>query len=131
LVETASVRVLQIDSSPCDAELIAALLADRGYSVRLAPEGLLGLGWLEREPPDLVILDPDLPDVDGFDLCQRIRELSSVPILMLSASFGDAMAVRGLEAGADDVLPRTIGLRELVARLEAVLRRSRSARRPH
>jgi two-component system KDP operon response regulator KdpE len=121
-------RVLQIDSSPWDGELMAAVLVDRGYIVQLAAEGLVGLGLLEREPPDAVILDPVLPDVDGFDLCQRIRELSRVPILMLSARYDEATIVRGLGAGADDVLPRTIGLGELLARLEAVLRRSSSAR---
>ena len=116
-------RVLQIDSSPWDGELMAAVLVDRGYIVQLAAEGLVGLGLLEREPPDAVILDPVLPDVDGFALCQRIRELSRVPILMLSARYDEATIVRGLGAGADDVLPRTIGLGELLARLEAVLRR--------
>ena len=118
-------RVLLIDSGSYDALLIATALGEQGYRVRVAPAGMQGLGLLKGESPDVVILDPRLPDVDGFELCQRIREVSRVPILMLSTRFDETEVVRGLGAGADDVLPRTIGLDELLARLEAVLRRSR------
>jgi DNA-binding response OmpR family regulator len=118
-------RVLLIDSSPYDGVLIATALSQRGYMVRVASAGLLGLGLLKGDAPDVVILDPRLPDVDGFELCQRIRELSRVPVLMLSTRFDKTDVVRGLGVGADDVLTRSVGLDELLARLEALMRRSR------
>ena len=129
LTDNRTARVLLIESNRWDGELIAAVLVERGYTVRMVAQGLVGLGILAREPPDVIILDPDLVDVDGFALCQRMRELSTLPILLLSNGYDESVVVRGLGAGADDVLPRTIGLSELLARLEAILRRARPTRR--
>jgi DNA-binding response OmpR family regulator len=90
-----------------------------------APNGASGLQILQREGADTVILDLGLPDVDGLDLCQHIREFSSVPIVMLTARNQTQDIVRGLEVGADDYIPKPFAQSELLARIQAILRRSR------
>ena len=90
-----------------------------------------GLRRLAAEPFDAVLLDVMLPDLDGFEVCRRIRAGSDVPVLMLTARGQDEDRIVGLELGADDYLPKPFNPRELLARLRAILRRRRPGRRPH
>jgi len=115
--------VLVIDDDEKLNTLLAEYLGRFGFTVRTAALPEIGLRLLRSESPDIVILDVMLPGMDGFAVCRRIRETSQVPIVMLTAR-GDVMdRVVGLELGADDYLPKPFEPRELLARLQAVLRR--------
>ncbi len=118
-------RVLIIDDDERLGELLTEYLGRFGFDVRTAAHPDAGLRLLKSDSPDIVILDVMLPDVDGFAVCRRIRETSRVPIVMLTAR-GDVMdRIVGLELGADDYLPKPFEPRELVARIQAVLRRGK------
>jgi DNA-binding response OmpR family regulator len=120
-----NVRVLIIDDDERLGELLHEYLGRFGFDVRAAAHPDAGLRLLKSEAPDIVILDVMLPDMDGFAVCRRIRETSRVPIVMLTAR-GDVMdRIVGLELGADDYLPKPFEPRELVARIQAVLRRGK------
>jgi DNA-binding response OmpR family regulator len=123
-------RILLIEDDRRLAEMVSNYLGGAGFQTVVARSGGAGLTLHEREPFDLLILDLMLPDMDGLEVCRRIRAKSSTPILMLTAR-GDAMdRVVGLEMGADDYLPKPFEPRELLARLRALLRRAKSDRRP-
>src|SRR5258708_12445602 len=110
--------------------MVAEYLGKAGFHVIHAENGTRGLALHEREPADAVTLDLMLPDTDGLEICRLIRARSDSPILMLTAR-GDAMdRVVGLEMGADDYLPKPFEPRELLARLRAILRRSRAGSKP-
>jgi DNA-binding response OmpR family regulator len=116
-------RVLLIDDDETLNALLTEYLGRFGLSVRAVAHPDEGLRALKADPPDLVVLDVMLPGMDGFAVCRKIREGSGVPIVMLTAR-GDVMdRVVGLELGADDYLPKPFEPRELVARIQAVLRR--------
>lgn len=116
-------RILMIEDDERLAGMVAEYLGAAGFRVTHRPEALPGLDLLRREPFAALILDVMLPDLDGFEVCRRVRAGSDMPILMLTAR-GDAMdRVVGLELGADDYLPKPFEPRELLARLRAVLRR--------
>ena len=118
-------KLLIIDD---DQTLVTALklyLSKGGYEVITAGNGLEGLQALYNERPDLVILDIMMPKMDGWEVCKRIRELSDVPIIMLTARDQETDRVTGLKMGADDYIAKPFSLKELEARLEAVLRRTR------
>jgi DNA-binding response OmpR family regulator len=118
-------RILLIEDDPELAEMVKSYLGEAGYSVSVAGRGEIGLAILAREPFDSIILDLMLPDMDGLEICRRIRARGRTPILMLTAR-GDAMdRIIGLELGADDYLPKPFEPRELLARLRAVLRRTK------
>jgi two-component system phosphate regulon response regulator OmpR len=121
-------RVLMIDDDGRLASMLASYLGARGFTVEHRENGRAGLDALEHgDPFEAVILDVMLPDLDGFEICRRIRARSQIPILMLTAR-GDATdRIVGLEIGADDYLPKPFEPRELVARLSAILRRARPA----
>ena len=122
-------RVLLIEDDSRLAGMVAEYLGKAGFHVIHAENGARGLTLHAREPVDVVILDLMLPDADGLDICRQIRARSDSPILMLTAR-GDPMdRVVGLEMGADDYLPKPFEPRELLARLRAILRRSRSGPR--
>jgi two-component system KDP operon response regulator KdpE len=111
-----------------DAKLVEALklyLRKAGYEVIAAANGLEGLQNMYAHRPDLIILDVMMPRMDGWEACRRIREISDVPIIMLTARGQESEKVRGLKLGADDYLAKPFGLKELEARVEAVLRRTR------
>src|SRR5262249_28149209 len=109
------------------AEMIRDYLGRAGFRVERAGNGTAGLTLQAREAFDAIILDLMLPDMDGLDVCRKIRARAVIPILMLTAR-GDAMdRVIGLEMGADDYLPKPFEPRELLARLRAILRRNKSA----
>ena len=125
-----SERILLIEDDARLAGMVRDYLGGAGYRVERAENGASGLTAHARVPFDAIILDLMLPDMDGLDVCRKIRERASVPILMLTAR-GDAMdRIIGLEIGADDYLPKPFEPRELLARLRAILRRSRSVEGP-
>lgn len=119
-------RVLLIEDDPRLADMVRDYLALSGYRVTHASTGTTGLALLDRDVFDLMILDLMLPDMDGLEVCRRVRAKAETPILMLTAR-GDAMdRIVGLEMGADDYLPKPFEPRELLARLKAILRRGRA-----
>ena len=119
-----SARVLIIEDDPRLAEMVQTYLGGAGFSVAVAPNGAEGIARHGRESFDAVLLDLMLPDMDGLEVCRKLRERHATPILMLTAR-GDAMdRVVGLEMGADDYLPKPFEPRELLARLRAILRRT-------
>jgi len=118
-------RILLIEDDPELAEMVKSYLGDAGFSVSVAGRGETGIAMNAREPFDSIILDLMLPDMDGLEVCRRIRARGRTPVLMLTAR-GDAMdRIIGLELGADDYLPKPFEPRELLARLRAVLRRAK------
>jgi DNA-binding response OmpR family regulator len=120
-------RVLFIDDDERLSGLLTTYLRRFGFAVRAVPHPEQGLRALKTDPPDIVILDVMLPDVDGFTLCRRIRESNRIPIIILTARGDVTDRIVGLELGADDYLPKPFEPRELVARMQAVLRRGASA----
>jgi two-component system, OmpR family, phosphate regulon response regulator OmpR len=122
-------RVLLIEDDARLAAMVSEYLSAAGYRVTLAVSGTSGLERLAREPFDALVLDLSLPDIDGLEVCRRLRARMDVPVLMLTAR-GDATdRIVGLEIGADDYLPKPFEPRELLARLKAILRRGRTAQR--
>jgi two-component system, OmpR family, KDP operon response regulator KdpE len=116
-------RILVVDD---DRQLLRALrinLATRGYEVQLAPDGSTALALAARQPPDLVIVDLGLPDMDGVEVVQGIRGWSTVPVIVLSARHLEQSKVRALDAGADDYVTKPFGMDELLARVRAAMRR--------
>ncbi|CCE97528.1 putative two component transcriptional regulator [Sinorhizobium fredii HH103] len=116
-------RVLIVDDDTRLSAMLADYLSGNGYTVQTAATSTAGLTDLSRRAPDAVILDVMLPDLDGFETCRRIRAVSDVPILMLTAKGEETDRIVGLELGADDYLPKPFNPRELLARLKAILRR--------
>src|SRR5207249_10104993 len=104
--------------------LVTELLERAGLSVEQAEDGRSGLRALHKTPPDLVVLDVSMPDLDGWQTLERIRDLSEVPVLMLTARGEELERGRGLQAGADDYVVKPFGRQELVARVQALLRRA-------
>src|SRR6266480_1790526 len=119
-------RVLVIDDDADIRALVAELLGRAGLSVEEAPDGRAGLRAFHKSPPDLVVLDVSMPELDGWQTLERIRDLSDVPVLMLTARGAELERVRGLQAGADDYMVKPFGRQELIARVQALLRRARS-----
>ncbi len=118
-------RILLIEDDPRLAHMLRDYLESAGYRVAYAATGGQGLETMEREPIDALILDLMLPDMDGLDVCRRLRAKNETPILMLTARGDPTDRVLGLELGADDYLPKPFEPRELLARLKAILRRTR------
>jgi DNA-binding response OmpR family regulator len=123
--------ILLVEDDDRLAAMVAEYLAPHGLEVTVAPTAEQGLSLLERGGFAAVLLDVMLPDLDGFEVCRRIRAASEVPVLMLTARGDDTDRIVGLELGADDYLPKPFNPRELLARLRAILRRRQDApRRP-
>jgi len=121
-------RLLIIDDDEKLNKLLTDYLGKMGFEVMSATLPSQGLEKLERETPDLVILDVMLPEMDGFEVCRTIRQSSTIPVIMLTAR-GEVMdRVVGLEIGADDYLPKPFEPRELVARIQSILRRVQAKR---
>ncbi|RVG56342.1 DNA-binding response regulator [Sinorhizobium meliloti] len=116
-------RVLIVDDDTRLSAMLSDYLSGNGYTVDTAATATVGIAELGRRNPDVVILDVMLPDIDGFETCRRIRAVSDVPILMLTAKGEETDRIVGLELGADDYLPKPFNPRELLARLKAILRR--------
>ncbi len=120
-------RVLVIDDDEDIRTLVVELLRRSGLEVDQADDGRAGLRVFHQSPPDLVVLDVSMPDLDGWQTLERIRDLSDVPVIMLTARGAELERVRGLQAGADDYMVKPFGRQELVARVQALLRRSRTS----
>ena len=110
------------------AAMVKEYLGEAGLRVEVAGDGKTGVEWLARQPWDVVVLDLMLPDMDGLEVCRRLRAASDTPVLMLTARGDTADRVVGLELGADDYLAKPFEPRELLARLRALLRRRAGAR---
>jgi len=121
--------VLVVEDEASIASFVSLYLKNAGYSVRTAATGGEALTQAASDPPSLIVLDLMLPDVDGIEVCRRIRASSDIPILMLTARDEDVDKIIGLEVGADDYLTKPFNPRELVARAKSILRRSGSERR--
>jgi DNA-binding response OmpR family regulator len=119
-------RVLVVEDEEDVRALIVTLLDRAGFEVSEAGDGRHALHTFYEVEPDLVVLDVAMPDLDGWDVLQRIRDLANTPVLMLTAQADESARVRGLGAGADDYLTKPFGRQELVARVRALLRRSGS-----
>lgn len=119
-------KILVIDDELNILELVKLYLGREGYQVETVPTGTEALAKFHQVNPDLVILDVMLPGIDGFEVCRQIRAMSNVPILMLTARREDVDKIVGLEMGADDYLTKPFNPRELIARIKAILRRSKA-----
>ncbi len=117
-------RILLVDDELPILRAVTPLLRSRGYEVRSVVTGAGALTEMEADPPDLLIVDLGLPDVDGFEICRRVRERSAVPIIVLSARHSEKDKVQALDLGADDYVTKPFGPDELLARVRACLRRS-------
>ncbi|MFZ6005584.1 MAG: response regulator [Actinomycetota bacterium] len=117
-------RILLIEDDPSIREQMAALLRDEGYTTDEAPTANDGLALFQRRPTDCVLVDVNLPDLDGFEICRRLRAQSDVPIIMVTARSDSFDVVAGLEAGADDYVTKPFQPKELTARIRAMLRRT-------
>jgi DNA-binding response OmpR family regulator len=120
-------RVLVCDDDDDIRRLVCTLLERTGATVREAPDGREALREFHSWRPDLVILDVSMPELDGWAVLERIRDLSTVPVLMLTARGEELERVRGLQGGADDYVVKPFGKQELVARVQALLRRAAQA----
>jgi two-component system KDP operon response regulator KdpE len=116
-------RILVVDVEPNIIATVAPLLRARGYEVFSAMTGRAALEAVERDKPDLLVLDLGLPDLDGAEVCRRVRETTGIPILVLSARGEEGDKVKALDAGADDYVTKPFGTEELLARIRAALRR--------
>ena len=119
--------ILVVDDDDDIRALVGELLERAGHVVIKAPDGESALKLFYSRKPDLVVLDVSMPGLDGWEVLNRIRELSDVPVLMLTARAEELEKVRGLRAGADDYVTKPFGRQELLARVDATLRRGRSA----
>jgi DNA-binding response OmpR family regulator len=117
-------RALVVDDDRVLADVVAFALRREGFRVILAHDGNMALSRWEEDRPDLIVLDVNLPKLDGFSVCQRIRESDEVPILLLTVRDEEDDIIRGLNLGADDYLTKPFSPRQLVARARAILRRS-------
>ena len=121
---TKTQTVLVVEDEASIASFVSAYLKNAGYAVRTAATGGEALRQVAAEKPALVVLDLMLPDIDGIEVCKRIRQESDLPILMLTARDEDVDKIIGLEVGADDYLTKPFNPRELVARVRSILRRA-------
>lgn len=117
-------RILVVDDEPQLTRVLRTGLKSHGYDVRTAADGLSGLETFEDWQPDLVITDLAMPNMDGLELCRNLREISPVPIIVLSAKDEEKTKVAALDFGADDFVTKPFGIDELLARIRAALRRA-------
>ena len=122
-------RILLIEDNPQDQSIVTSALEYEGYEVLVATTGEDGLSILEREQPNLIILDLILPGIDGLEVCRQIRAHYDLPVIMLTAKDDELDMVVGLEVGADDYITKPFSVREFVARVRALLRRAVTSER--
>jgi two-component system KDP operon response regulator KdpE len=128
MMETAEAsKVLVVDDEPQITRVLRTVLSSQGYQVRTAAEGESALSNFKEWSPELVITDLYMPHMDGVELCKRIREVSAVPIIVLSVKGEERTKVEALDSGADDYVTKPFGMEELMARVRAALRRSGAA----
>ncbi len=119
------VSVLVVDDDTHILRMLQRMLELEGYCVLTASNGVAALDIFDEKTPELVLLDIMLPDIDGYTVCRNIREFSQLPIIMITAKDSDEEKVQGLDAGADDYVTKPFSSNELVARVRAVLRRTK------
>ena len=119
-------RILVVDDEPAVSDLLAYNLRKAHYDVTVAADGREALEQARRTSPNLILLDLMIPEVDGLDVCRELRKTSDVPIIMITARGEEIDRVVGLELGADDYVTKPFSVRELMARVKAVLRRAQS-----
>lgn len=124
VTSTEANRVLVVDDEPMVLEVVSTYLQRDGFRVTTASSGAEALAAVDRDPPDLLVLDVMLPEIDGFDLLARIRRSSDMPVILLTARTEEPDRVLGLELGADDYVVKPFSPRELAARVRSVLRRA-------
>jgi DNA-binding response OmpR family regulator len=117
-------RVLVVDDDDDIRLLLEELLRGAGYAVETAQDGRVALRAFHENPADVVVLDLSMPELDGFETLERLRDLSDVPVILLTARSGEIDKVRGFRSGADDYVVKPFGRQELLARIEALLRRA-------
>ncbi|MBC8363626.1 MAG: response regulator transcription factor [Actinobacteria bacterium] len=123
-------RVLVVEDEQSFVDALTVGLQREGFEVEVATDGVAALEAFDRRPPDIVLLDLMLPRLSGLDVCREIRARSHVPVIMVTAKGAEVDTVVGLEIGADDYMSKPYSLRELVARMRAVLRRAGEQERP-
>jgi two-component system alkaline phosphatase synthesis response regulator PhoP len=123
-VTSSAQSVLVVEDEASIASFVSLYLKNAGYEVRAVANGTDALASVQKEQPSLIILDLMLPDIDGIEICRRIRQKYDVPILMLTARDEDVDKIIGLEVGADDYMTKPFNPRELVARVKSILRRA-------
>ena len=119
-----ALKIMVVDDDKNICELLRLYLEKEGYEVQLAFNGMQALDMFRNDPPDLMLLDVMMPELDGWQVCREIRKLSQCPIIMLTAKGEVFDKVLGLELGADDYVVKPFDAKEIVARVKAVLRRS-------
>lgn len=117
-------KILVVDDDRPNLKLLGFLLREEGYEVTTVEDGLAAINMIRHDPPDLVLLDIMMPHIDGLEVCRAVRKTTKVPIIFLTAKGRVDDKVVGLKSGADDYLPKPFEPAELLARIEAVLRRS-------
>ncbi|MFN0121194.1 MAG: response regulator transcription factor [Blastocatellia bacterium] len=122
--EQKTARILVVDDEPQITRVLRRGLQARGYDVRVAADGQAALDVFQDWSPQLVVTDLSMPDPDGLELCRRLRQVSDVPIIILSVRGEEPVKVRALDAGADDYVTKPFGMDELLARIRAALRRA-------
>ncbi len=125
---TADPQILVVEDEPALQDTLEYNLVKQGYRVHLAKDGMQALDSARSNPPDLVILDIMLPGIDGFEICRILRQEMNMPIMFLTAKAEEIDKIVGLEVGADDYLTKPFSMRELLARVKAMLRRVRLVR---
>ena len=123
-----SPKVLVVEDEPALVDALEYTLTHQGYDVFIATDGFQALDIARQEQPDLVVLDIMLPGLDGLEVCRLLRQKMNMPIIMLTARSDEVDKVVGLEVGADDYLTKPFSMRELIARIKAMLRRVRLVR---
>ena len=118
-------KILVVDDDVTLLQLMEFSLSDVGYEVECVSSGLEALRALFTSPPDLIVLDIAMPEMDGWQVCRRVREMCNIPIIMLTAFRDQESRIKGLELGADDYLGKPFDIRELMLRIEAILRRTK------
>ncbi len=119
-----SIKILVVDDDPNICDLLKMFLENEDYQVKTAPDGVEGVNYFKTYEPDLVLLDIMMPKKDGWQVCREIREMSNKPIIMITAKGETFDKVLGLELGADDFVVKPFDMKELSARIKAVLRRA-------
>ena len=127
----ADTKILIVDDDSNISELLKMYFENEGYDVKIANDGVEGLNYFKIFEPDLVLLDIMLPKKDGWQVCREIREMSSKPVIMITAKGEVFDKVLGLELGADDFVVKPFDMKELSARVKAVLRRYQAHSRQH
>jgi two-component system response regulator BaeR len=122
-------KILIVEDEPKLAALVADYLRAEAFGVHLIDDGLRVVPWVRENKPDLILLDLMLPGRDGLEICRELRTFTDVPVVMVTARVEEIDRLVGLEAGADDYVCKPFSLRELVARVKAILRRPRGAKR--